>query len=186
MKVPKFMRQEKLSFSATKKIDCSPFHTPQMTQWKTTTNATTSSIENKNSLDIIYNLTTTINVPKVALSPNSIIKNMKSNSARYTKSAQPKRLKRNKLVLSGKLKNEKMETPVKAYLRARDSMLIPQKQLFKDEEMVSVFIFFKKKCLFVNNFKCFNSFSYKLPLITKVLRELLIEISKILWFYTKN
>lgn len=151
MKVPKFMRQEKLSFSATKKIDASPFHTPQMTQWKATTTTTTSSTDNKNSLDIIYNLTTTINVPKVAISPNSIIKNMKSNSARFTKSAQPKRLKRNRLVLSGKLKNEKMETPVKAYLKARDSMIIPQKQLFKDEEMVSAFFFIQLN----NNFKCF-------------------------------
>ena len=126
MKVPKFMKNEQTPKKSTAVTNVT--NTKLLNTFKTlyftpeTTNATKTQIYNKNSASIkcaSAKLNVSINASSTTTTTTA--------SRNYTKVAQPKRLKRNRLLVNTKFNVSKNETPVKAYLNAK-------KQKVKDDD----------------------------------------------------
>ena len=136
MKVPKFMKNEKTpkksNVTNTKLINTfkNIYFTPEMA-------GTTPNIYN-NSTGM--KTTAKLNVSINASSSATV-------ATRYTKVSQPKRLKRNnRLLIDTKINVSKNETPVKAYLNAKNKQQLQQHE-FNDVSLKSFIFFLISACL---------------------------------------
>ena len=142
---------ESINFVTPIRESCvNSFATPfsEMTAKKSTTSKPLAT----SNLDIIYNVTHQSSI-KAQISP-SIVKSIKSTqgSGRFTKSAQPKRLKRN-LPTPYKIKSTDhiSETPVRAILKVRKSIVTTEKTEMQQNDniwtpvSVSILFFYQLK-----------------------------------------
>lgn len=111
MKVPRFMKNEQTpkkcsNVTSTKLINT--FKTIYFTPDEVTKTPIYKSNQNSTTLKASAKLNVSVNASSVTASRNN-----------YTKVSQPKRLKRNRLLVNTKFNISKNETPVKAYLNAK-------------------------------------------------------------------
>jgi hypothetical protein len=129
MKVPKFMKNEQTPKKSTNVTNTKLLNTFKTLYFTPETNVTqTAKIYNQNSASI--KASAKLNV-SINASSSTTTTTTTTTSRNYTKVVQPKRLKRNRLLVNTKFNCSKNETPVKAYLNAK-------KQKVKDDDYYEV------------------------------------------------